>query len=196
PVQQEFRIDFLRVLGDAFGSYLVATDDDSLSIVDWHAAHERVNYERFLEEYRSDEKLVQEMLTPAVLRVPAAAKPYSEEWAAWLTKAGFSADIFGDGSLIIKSAPAFLSAEEAVRYAADVVEAGGKAPPDNDRAIERLIARACRSSVKANSRIRPEEASALLKSLANCANPYTCPHGRPVFIRYTRRQLEKLFKRT
>jgi DNA mismatch repair protein MutL len=82
-----------------------------------------------------------------------------------------------------------------MRYAADLMEEGGKAPPDNDRAVARLIARACRSSVKANSSIRTDEAVALLKSLVACANPYACPHGRPVFIRYTRRQLEKLFKR-
>jgi DNA mismatch repair protein MutL len=194
--QLEFRIDFIRVLGDIFGSYIVAADDDNLYLVDWHAAHERVNFERFLAEYRSGEKLVQEMLTPQVLRVPAAARARSEEWAAWLTDAGFGAEVFGDGSLIIKSAPAFLDLDEAVRYAVDMIESGGKTPPDNDRAVERLIARACRSSVKANSPIRQDEAEALLKSLAGCRNPYTCPHGRPVFIRYTRRQLEKLFKRT
>jgi DNA mismatch repair protein MutL len=196
PVQQEFRIDFLRVLGDVFGSYIVAADDDSLYLVDWHAAHERVNYERFMAEYRSGEKLVQELLAPQVLQIPAAAKPRAEEWAAWLTEAGFGAEVFGGGSLIVKSAPAFLDMDEALRYAADMIEAGGRTPPDNDRAVDRLIARACRSSVKANSAIRPDEASALLAALAKCANPYTCPHGRPVFIRYTKHQLEKLFKRT
>jgi DNA mismatch repair protein MutL len=194
-VQQEFRIGFLHVLGDVFGSYIVAADDDSLYLIDWHAAHERVNYERFMTEYRTGETLSQEMLTPQVLRLPTAAKLRAEEWAAWLTNAGFSAELFGDASLIVKSAPAFLSIGEAMRYAADLIEEGGKAPPDNDKAVARLISRACRSSVKANSSIKREEADALLRSLSACANPYTCPHGRPVFLRYTRRQLEKLFKR-
>jgi DNA mismatch repair protein MutL len=195
PAQQEFRIDTLHVLGDIFGSYIVAFDDDCLYLVDWHAAHERVNYERFMKEYRTGEKLSQELLAPQVLRMPAAAKLRAEEWAAWLTDAGFTAEIFGDGSLIIKAAPAFLGLGEAMRYAADLMEEGGKTPPDNDRAVARLISRACRSSVKANSAIQKDEATALLRSLSACANPYTCPHGRPVFIRYTRRELEKLFKR-
>jgi DNA mismatch repair protein MutL len=195
PVQQEFRIDNLNVLGAVFGSYIVATGDDNLYLIDWHAAHERVNFERLMEEYRSGETLSQEMLTPQILRLPAAAKARASEWAAWLASAGFAAEVFGDGSLIVKSAPAFLGMDEAMRYAGDMIDAGGKTPPDNDKAVERIISRACRGSVKANSAIKLDEADALIRDLAACANPYTCPHGRPVFIKYSRRQLEKLFKR-
>jgi DNA mismatch repair protein MutL len=194
-VQQEFRIDSLNVLGSVFGSYIIASDDDNLYLIDWHAAHERVNYERLMEVYRSGEKLSQEMLTPQILRLPAAAKARAPEWAVWLSGAGFDAEVFGDGSLIVKSAPAFLGMDEAMRYAADMIDSGGKTPPDNDKAVERIITRACRGSVKANSVIRTDEAKALIGYLAVCANPYTCPHGRPVFIKYSRRQLEKLFKR-
>jgi DNA mismatch repair protein MutL len=195
PVQQEFRIDSLNVLGAVFGSYIVATGDDNLYLIDWHAAHERVNFERLMRGYRSGEKLSQEMLTPQILRLPAAAKARASEWAAWLADAGFTAEVFGDGSLIVKSAPAFLGMEEAMRYAGDMIDEGGKTPPDNDKAVERIISRACRGSVKANSAIKIDEADALIRDLAVCDNPYTCPHGRPVFIKYSRRQLEKLFKR-
>jgi DNA mismatch repair protein MutL len=195
PVQQELRIDFLRYIGSVFGEFIIAADDGNLYMIDWHAAHERVNFERLMAGYHSGGKLTQEMLTPSVLRLPPAARARTEEWAAWLSDAGFVAEIFGDGSLIIKATPAFLGAEEAVRYANDIVEAGGRTPPDNDKAVARLVSRACRSSVKANSSIDPEEAEALLKSLAGCDNPYTCPHGRPVFIKYSKRRLEQLFKR-
>jgi DNA mismatch repair ATPase MutL len=194
-VQQEFRIDSLNVIGAVFGSYIVASDDDNLYLIDWHAAHERVNYERLMREYRSGEKLSQEMLTPQILHLPVAAKARASEWAAWLGSAGFAAEVFGDGSLIIKAAPAFLGMDEAMRYASDMIDAGGKTPPDNDKAAQRIISRACRGSVKANSVIKTDEANALIKDLAACENPYTCPHGRPVFIKYSRRQLEKLFKR-
>jgi DNA mismatch repair protein MutL len=193
--QQEFRIDYLQTLGAVFGSYIVAADNDSLYLVDWHAAHERVNYEKFMASYRSDERLSQELLSPEVLPLPAAARPHTDDWATWLSDAGYIAEIFGDGSLIVKSVPAFLDAGEAMRFAHDIIESGGGAPPDNERAMERLISRACRSSVKANTKIRDEEADALLLSLSKCNNPYTCPHGRPVFIRYTKYDLEKLFKR-
>jgi DNA mismatch repair protein MutL len=145
--------------------------------------------------YRSSEKLKQEILTPQVMRISAVARPGAAAWARWLHDAGFTAEVFGDGSLIIRAVPAFLNMGEALRYASDMIEAGGKTPPDNDKAVERLISKACRSSVKANSDIKMDEAKALLKSLAACENPYTCPHGRPVFIKYTKRDLEKLFKR-
>jgi DNA mismatch repair protein MutL len=194
-VQREIRIEYLAYIGSVFGSYIVASDDEHLYLVDWHAAHERVNFEKLLEQYRADEKLRQSLLAPEVISIPAAARPYTEKWAKWLTDAGFEAEIFGGGSLIIKAVPAFLSAGEALRYVNDLIESAGKNPPDNDRAVERLISRACRSSVMANANIRKEDATALLKSLSKCKNPYTCPHGRPVFIKYTKHDLEKLFKR-
>jgi DNA mismatch repair protein MutL len=196
PDQQELRIDYLQVLGSVFGSYILAADEDSLYLVDWHAAHERVNYEKLMEGYRSGEKLSQALLTPEVLNLPATARQYTDDWAVWLTAAGFGAEVFGENALIVKSVPAFIGAGEALRFVNDIIESGGNSPPVGDQAVERLISRACRSSVKANAHIREEEARALLQRLAECANPYTCPHGRPVFIRYTKYDLEKLFKRT
>jgi DNA mismatch repair protein MutL len=196
PVQQELHIDLLHVMGSVFGAYIAAVDDDSFYLIDWHAAHERVNFERLMTEYHSATKVSQEMLTPEILHVPASARSGATAWADWLATAGYAAEVFGDDSIIIRAVPAFLGMDEALRYAGDIIESGGKTPPDNDKAIERLISKACRSSVKANSNIKTDEANALLRSLAACANPYTCPHGRPVFIRYTKRDLEKLFKRT
>ncbi|MDR0519331.1 MAG: DNA mismatch repair endonuclease MutL [Clostridiales Family XIII bacterium] len=195
PNQQEFRIDYLQVLGTVFGAYIAAADEDSFYLVDLHAAHERVNYELFMSAYRSGEKLSQTMLAPEVVRLPASARAHTEEWAALLSEVGFDAEIFGDGSLVVKSVPAFLGADEAMRFLGDIIESGGGSVPDNDRAVERLISRACRASVKANTKLLGEEARALLTSLASCANPYTCPHGRPVFLRYTKYELERLFKR-
>jgi DNA mismatch repair protein MutL len=195
PNQQEFRIDYLQVLGTVFGAYIAAVDEDSFYLVDLHAAHERVNYERFMSAYRSGERLTQTMLAPEVVRLPASARAHTEEWAALLSEVGFDAELFGDGSLVVKSVPAFMGADEAMRFAGDIIESGGGSVPDNDRAVERLISRACRASVKANTKLADEEARALLASLAGCANPYTCPHGRPVFIRYTKYELERLFKR-
>jgi DNA mismatch repair protein MutL len=84
---------------------------------------------------------------------------------------------------------------EAEIFMNDIVESAGANIPENERAMERLIAKACRSSVKANDRLDALEIGALLKSLAECDNPYNCPHGRPVFIRMTKYELEHSFGR-
>ncbi|MDR1953403.1 MAG: DNA mismatch repair endonuclease MutL [Clostridiales Family XIII bacterium] len=195
PMQHEMNIDSLQVFGSVFATYLLATDADSFYIVDQHAAHERVNYERFLNQYRSADKLIQQILTPAVCKLPAAAKSSVDSWAAWLTGLGFETELFGDNTVIVKTFPAFLPYTEAEIFLRDIIENAAAEPPDNDKAIERLISRACKQSVKANDTLKNDEIAMLLRDLSRCANPYTCPHGRPVFIRMGKRDLERMFKR-
>jgi DNA mismatch repair protein MutL len=195
PIQHEMNIASLQVLGSVFATYLLATDADSFYIVDQHAAHERVNYERFLNQYRSADKLIQQILTPAVCTLPAAAKSSIDGWAAWLTGLGFETELFGENAVIVKTFPAFLPYTEAEIFLRDIIDNAAAEPPDNDKAIERLISRACKQSVKANDTLKNDEIAILLRDLARCANPYTCPHGRPVFIRMGKRDLERMFKR-
>ncbi|MDR2157396.1 MAG: DNA mismatch repair endonuclease MutL [Clostridiales Family XIII bacterium] len=194
-VQSEMDIAHLRVFGSVFATYLLAADDDSFYIIDQHAAHERVNYERFLAQRRDADKLIQQLLTPLVCRLPAAAKAAVDDWAQWLSDLGFEAALFGENALIVKTFPAFLPYAEAEVFLRDIIDNAADAPPDNGKALERLISRACRQAVKGNDVLKDDEISRLLGDLARCGNPFTCPHGRPVFIRMSRRDLEKLFKR-
>jgi DNA mismatch repair protein MutL len=193
--QSKFEIEYLNALGSVFGAYLVATDDECLYIVDQHAAHERVNYERFLASWRGREAIVQELLTPYMLDIPAAAVPTMDEWSVWLCRFGFEAAVFGERTIVVKTFPAFLAFPEAEDFLRDVIDNAGGSPPENDRALNRLISNACRKSIRSGDHLDATEIKALFKALAACENPYTCPHGRPVFIKLSEGDLERLFKR-
>ena len=193
--QSQFEIEYLRVLGAVFSTYLVASDDECLYIVDQHAAHERINYERFLASWRGRENVVQELLAPYILDIPAVAIPTMDEWTVWLSRLGFEAAVFGERSIVVKTFPAFLAFPEAEGFLRDIIDSANGAPPENDRALNRLISNACRKSIRGGDHLDASEIKALLKELVACDNPYTCPHGRPVFIKLSESDLERLFKR-
>ncbi|MDR2610427.1 MAG: DNA mismatch repair endonuclease MutL [Clostridiales Family XIII bacterium] len=184
-----------EVIGRLFGLYILARTEDEFFIIDQHAAHERIHYERFLAQAAAKGKLTQQLLTPLIVNIPAVSNLYTDSWAAWLGDLGFEIDEFGEKTFAVRAFPAFLSYEEAESFLTDILENASGRPPENTRAAERLISRACRSSVKMNDSLTNEEAAALIKQLFACENPYTCPHGRPVFIAMTGAELDRMFKR-
>lgn len=193
-VQTEMDIDSLSVLGTVFAAYIVATDADCFYFIDQHAAHERINYENFLEQRNNAEKLSQQLLTPDVIQVPAAVAARGTEWTGFLNSVGYDADIFGESSVIIKAVPAFLDPGSASAFLNDVLSGESK-PPSQAIDIERLISRACKQAVKANRILKDEEIRGLLADLSRCENPFSCPHGRPVFLKLSKSDVERLFKR-
>jgi DNA mismatch repair protein MutL len=182
-------------MGRIFGLYLLARTADTFYIIDQHAAHERINYEKFIAQLGAKEKLTQGLLTPLIVTVPAAARPSADEWFKWLGEIGFEADEFGGASFAVRAFPAFLSYEEAESFLGDILDSAGAAPPENPRAADRLISRACKSSVKLNDALSPEASQSLIAQLFACDNPFTCPHGRPAFIAMTGGELDRMFRR-
>ncbi|MDR1067623.1 MAG: DNA mismatch repair endonuclease MutL, partial [Clostridiales Family XIII bacterium] len=182
-------------MGRIFGLYLLARTAETFYIIDQHAAHERINYEKFIAQVRTKEKLTQGLLTPLIVTVPAAARPSADEWFAWLATLGFEADEFGGSRFAVRAFPAFLSYDEAESFLGDILDSAGTAPPENPRAADRLISRACKSSVKLNDALSPEASQTLIAQLFACENPFTCPHGRPAFIAMTGGELDRMFRR-
>ncbi|MDR3071957.1 MAG: DNA mismatch repair endonuclease MutL, partial [Clostridiales Family XIII bacterium] len=187
--------DKLMYIGSVFATYLLAESAGRFYIIDQHAAHERIHYERFLAEMRRKEHLSQALLNPYLLQIPPSMCSDAEDWAAFFTDLGFEAELFGKTSIRFRAFPAFLKFEEAEAFLADIVLEGGTALPIGDRALERLISRACRSSIKANEKLNEKEAIALLEQLSACENPYTCPHGRPVLVQLRKYDFERMFGR-
>lgn len=185
----------LRVLDSIFATYILATDDDNLYIIDQHAAHERINYELFLNQFYSSDKLSQQILEPIVINVSAASMNNMDNWIILVNKLGYESEIFGDKAIIIKAVPAFLELAEAENMAKDIMDNMGNVEPENNYAIEKLIQRSCKASVKANDLLKPAEIKTLLDDLSKCDNPFSCPHGRPVFVKLSKYDVEKLFRR-
>ena len=196
PGKQLFDFDDLRLTGCIFDTYLTCEDSDAFYLIDQHAAHERVNYEKFVGNYLSDDKPSQPLLTPVTIDVDPSTAELQDEWLPELGKMGFMIEPFGPGTYIIKEIPVFMEISEAETFVKDYAESlGDEMKHSNKVVIDKLITKSCKASVKAHDHLSLEEAEALLSQLKQCRNPFSCPHGRPTFIRFTQYQIEKFFKR-
>ncbi|MDR2356089.1 MAG: DNA mismatch repair endonuclease MutL [Clostridiales Family XIII bacterium] len=190
----------IEPMGRVFAAYILGKDADCFYFIDQHAAHERVLYERFLRQRREREKLCQQLLAPIVIELPHVARATTQEeglaMRAFLAALGYEAEDFGANACKINAVPAFLplSAAEDFLHLLLSELPEGRAPKD-EAAEERVISAACKAAVKAGDRLGDAEIAGLLARLAACENPYACPHGRPVLLRLTKRDIERLFKR-
>ncbi|MDO5491508.1 MAG: DNA mismatch repair endonuclease MutL [Bacillota bacterium] len=189
-------IPSLRVIGIAFETYLITTDGESLFLIDQHAAHERIYYEKFLRQYREEETLRQSMLVPLQFSVSADTEAAEEEWIGHVRRMGYDIENFGERVYLVREIPAFLAEGEAEEFLRQFfLELDGHPDLSRFASLDRLIVRSCKSAVKAGDVLHPEEADALLRQLSACGNPWSCPHGRPTIVQMSRRDLEKMFRR-
>jgi DNA mismatch repair protein MutL len=193
------RFGGLRYLGDVGATYLVFADEGgSLVILDQHAAHERVLFERLLDAAEKRGPRFQPFLLPVTLECAAAEMAAWEERAPDLASLGFQVERFGPAALAVTGAPAGLSPEAAGAVVRDLLGAEDPQPGPaaaRDR-LERTARRAaCAAAVKARDLLDPSEVDALLAQLETLRNPTHCPHGRPLLVQLSRRDLEGLFHR-
>ena len=119
----------------------------------------------------------------------------SRDWLDPLTNAGYEIEDFGADTFVIRAIPSYMEVSEAIAFARSYLEGLDSASGRNDTVIDKLIMKSCKSAVKAGDRLSQLEIDRLLADLAACANPYCCPHGRPTFIKYTRYEIERSFRR-
>ena len=195
-VEKEYRIKEMIPRGIVYLTYIIAENEDGMFIIDQHAAAERINYEKVLNALRKD-KVVVDLLVPIKIELTGPEFLIVRENFDILEKYGFNAEEFGHNTIIIRSHPSWISediAEECIRKVVDIVSV--KEDFNFDEFVWRMAATmACRMSVKANDYISYADQVWLLNELRKCENPFTCPHGRPTIITYTKYDLEKLFKR-
>ena len=183
-------------LGQYEGTYLLLQDDRDLVLLDQHAAHERINYERLL---RAGSVESQTLLVPEVLDLPRAHAELLLERAELLSGMGIELSDFGSGSLAVTSVPPALRPGD-VRalihdMAQELMDVRPSAAVDDLRHRIAAVA-ACHGSVRAHDRLTPEQIRSLLEGLDRAEYPHSCPHGRPLLVRYTLRDVEKWFART
>ena len=191
-----FDFDELNYGETIFGTYITATDSDNFYLFDQHAAHERINYEKLINFYLSDEGAGQLILTPFTFDVPGEMLADESEWIEILSKMGYGVELFGTNTYIVREIPLFMSLTEAEEFAKVFIDTYYEDRiTDNKVVIDKIISKACKSSIKAHDYIKPEEVNALIEDLKRCRNPFSCPHGRPTFIKFSKYDIEKLFKR-
>ncbi len=185
-------------LGQFRDTFIIAIDDEAVSIIDQHVAHERVLFERVMQRLTTGEVEAQRLLLPLVLDLPLGACQALVARAPELQRLGFEIEEFGDSTLKVSAVPAFLSVEDCGRTLqalADDLE-GLDRGAHMQTAVQRIAATtACHAAVKANYPLTYEKMVHILEELRATAYSTVCPHGRPVMLRITRREIEKNFDR-
>lgn len=194
-------VEGLRPLGQALGTYLVLEADDAIVLVDQHALHERVLFDRINARLREQGGLeVQRLLVPKVVHPgPAGAARLLDE-VEWLATLGWDIGPFGDDAIAVHGVPAVLKRpdpEAALAEVLELLEAGRKEGLDRAALLSEAVDRlACRSAVMAGDRLAPEEVLALLAQAEALDHAHSCPHGRPTRLTLKRPDLERWFHRT
>ena len=187
----------MEVIGQFGGIYIIAANRfGELFLVDQHAAHERVMYEMVSRETGTG-RLSQELLVPVVFQRTAKESAILRELMPALADGGFEIEEFGRDSFIVRAIPVFLGKIEDMglidEMIGDLVGEERIREPDARERVIRVIA--CRGAVKAGTVCSAEQSQRLLNQLRQTENPFTCPHGRPTMIRFTRDELDRMFRR-
>jgi DNA mismatch repair protein MutL len=188
----------LRPLGQLHESFIVAAGRDGLWIIDQHVAHERILFERLMKEISASRVQMQRLLLPIVLELTAAQQAEYARIAGELHAAGFETEPFGQRTIAVKAAPAGVSAGEIQKLLWEILEIAQSelrslSMEDVRRALAASIA--CRAAIKVNTRLDQDKMQWLLAALAAAECPMTCPHGRPIALRYSTRDILRGFHR-
>ncbi|GGM69133.1 DNA mismatch repair protein MutL [Halarchaeum rubridurum] len=190
------RLPPLRVLGQLHGTYVVAATDDGLVLVDQHAADERVRYEALREELGGSPDS-QALVTPAEVSLTAAEAASFEAALPALREAGFEAEV-EDRTAVVTAVPAVFGHALDAELVRDVLASATSAAADDDvlDAADALLAdMACKPAIKGNTSLPEGDVTALLDRLDGCAEPWACPHGRPVLVEIDAAELDRRFER-
>jgi len=196
PTQVEIRP--MIPLGQFRDTFIIAVDDEGVAIVDQHVAHERVLFERVMEKLTSGRLDSQRLLTPILIEMSSSQRQALAQHAATLDRFGLEIDEFGGDSLRLSAVPAILNpaeCEAAIRTLGEDFEGLDRGSGVED-ALRRIAATmACHAAVKANDPLTLEKMRFILEELRRTAYSTVCPHGRPVVLRLSRREIEKNFQR-
>ena len=188
----------LRVVGQIRQTYIVAEGGSGMYLIDQHAAHERVVFDRIRQRRQGDERPSQPLLAPMTAELSAAQAVTLESYADLLTDYGFALEPFGDRAWLVRALPANLAARASPDPAAalcDLLDAVAVEQVVMEREDALAATVACHGSVRAGMTLAQEEMDALLRQLQSTENPHNCPHGRPTVVHFSEYQLEREFGR-
>ena len=188
----------LFVIGQLMNAYLLTQSEDGFFVIDQHAAHERVLFEMYRQRLNDSQPETQYLLAPMNINLKASAKELLWEYESLLQSFGYVFENFGGAGILLRGIPTDSDPGQSEAVLIDIVDsvlAGGKA--DQEKRKYNLAALlSCKAAVKAGERMPIDTIIALIKRLSKAEEPYTCPHGRPTIISFSRRELDVLFKRT
>lgn len=196
-VLQENKTKDIRIVGQVFSTYWILQYEDNMYMVDQHAAHEKVLYERFMKQISENKVMVQMVNPPIVLSLSMVEQQVVDDNIEIFKELGYTIEAFGGREYIVTGIPAQLPDIATTDLLMEIIDdlVNGKTSLSKDVLLERVATMSCKAAVKGNNELPLEQAHELLKELMSLENPYNCPHGRPTMIRMSKYEIEKKFKR-
>ncbi len=196
-ILNENNLKDIKIIGQVFDTYWIMEFEQNMYIVDQHAAHEKVLFERFMKTYRENKVKMQYLSPPVIFSVTLEEEEILKENLDNFAGMGFEIESFGGNEYALSGIPSDFSEAEPksllTEILDDIADASHKNTPETIK--DRIATMACKAAVKGNNKLSPAEAEALLRKLMELENPYNCPHGRPTMITMSKYELEKKFKR-
>ena len=189
----------LYPLAQVHDSFIIAQSSDGMALIDQHAAHERVLFERLQDQYAAGDVPLQDLLLPVPVELGHAEGALLQEHLSALPRLGFHVEDFGGGSFVIKGVPALMTGGDYKRLLADILDeiAVHGASTQMDKVRDQLLSvMACHPAIKVHRKLGQQEMERLIRDLFACRMPHSCPHGRPTVVRFSMDEIRRMFKRT
>lgn len=186
-----------RILGQIFDTYWLVSFRDKLFIIDQHAAHEKVKYERFIRHLKEKERLSQMLNPPIIITLNARNRSILQEYQDCFTQLGFEIEDFGGNEIALRAVPLDLYGCNEKQLFEEMLDELSDGPVRGTPEVinNKIASMACKAAVKGNTVLSTAEAESLIEELLTLENPYHCPHGRPTIISMSKYEMEKKFKR-
>jgi len=194
---KQSRIPMMYPIGQLHGTYILAQNENGLYMIDQHAAQERIKYEYFRDKVGEVSQELQDMLVPITVQYSTDESIKLRENMELLQEVGIFLEDFGHNAFIIRSHPQWFPQGDEQEIAESIIDQLLQMKKVDIKKLreEAAILMSCKASIKANHHLRQDEIAALLEQLRYSSDPFTCPHGRPIIIHYSTREIEKMFKR-
>lgn len=186
-----------NIIGQVFSTYWIIEYDKKMYLVDQHAAHEKVNFERLMKRVATNEVYSQTISPPIMISLNSEEEAILEKYMDDFNALGFSISSFGGKDYALTEVPYEMDSIDKKHLFYDILSDAGKWKNVSDAKIvrERIATMACKASIKGNQKISEREMEVLIREMLTLENPYHCPHGRPTMVAFTREDLDKMFKR-
>lgn len=194
------RLSKMYYIGQLFGTYIIAQNEENMFLIDQHAANERVNYEKIMKEFQKPNPASYELLIPITLEFSPSDAILVQENMGYINKFGIEMDEFGNNTYVVRCIPIWFFRGREKEFCEEIINniihsRKGQDYSATDFLSSIAATMACKKSIKANEFHSSLEIEYLLEELSKCENPFTCPHGRPVIVKISMADVEKWFKR-
>lgn len=193
--KKDYVFENLNLIGVVFSTYIIAQKTNRMYLIDQHAAHERVLYEKYLDEFKNKKLETQMLLDSIALDLSFDDMMKIKNNLDLFKKFGFELEIFGQKSIIIRGVPNIFGKNESEKFIFEIIDQIEMDFDITDFKLDDIASKACKSAIKAYHKIQDIQINKLINDLKKCKNSFTCPHGRPIVVEISKMDIEKFFKR-